>query len=142
MKKIFISYSHKDTEIKDGLVKHLYPFVLNKQIEIWEDGLIEAGDSWDNKIKKNLDSADIVLLLVSSDALTSKYINNVELKRAMIKHNKNLIKVVPVIARPCKWEILPISKIQAMPNPATPISKWEDKDEAFLNIANELERII
>lgn len=142
MKKIFISYSHKDKLIKDALVKHLYPFVLNNQIEIWEDGIIEAGDDWDDEIKEKLDQANLVLLLVSSDALTSSYINNVELKRSMDKHNLGLIKVIPVIVRPCKWTILPISKIQAVPRPATPISKWEDEDEALLNVVNELERII
>lgn len=141
MKKIFISYSHKDTEIKDALVKHLFPFVLTNQIKIWEDGLIEAGDSWDDEIKNNLDLADIVLLLVSSNSLTSSYINNVELKKSMDKHNNGLVKIVPIIVKPCKWTILPISKIQAVPRSAIPISKWDDEDEALLNVVNELEKI-
>lgn len=138
IKTIFISYSHKDESFKDELVKHLHPFELTQKAKVWHDGMIGAGIYWDKTIKGNLEKADIVLLLVSSDALTSEYINNVEIKKSMERNKKGENIVIPVVLRPCNWTILPIGNIQALPKGGKAISTWNNQDEAYENVAKGL----
>lgn len=142
LKTIFISYSHKDELLKDELVKHLHPFEMTKKAKIWHDGMIGPGILWDKTIKDNLEKADIVLLLVSSDALTSEYINNVEIKKAMARNRKGENIVIPVVLRPCNWTILPIGNIQALPKGGKAISTWSNQDEAYVNVVKGLEPLL
>ena len=53
--KLFISYSHKDQEQLDELVKYLKNLVDNGKIEPWTDRLLEIGSSWDSVIKVEFD---------------------------------------------------------------------------------------
>ena len=142
LKTIFISYSHKDESFKDELVKHLYPFSITKKAQIWHDGMIGPGILWDKSIKDNLEKADIVLLLVSSDALTSEYINNVEIKKAMNRNRKGENIVIPVVLRPCNWTILTIGNIQALPKGSKAVSIWSNQDEAYVSIVKGLEPLL
>ena len=98
----------------------------------------------DNSIKKELEAADIILLCVSPDFLDvkKKYIWDIEVEKAMERHNKNGAIVIPIILRYCIWTNETFSKINALPRKGKPISSWMDKDEAWYNVANELELVI
>ena len=142
MKSIFISYAHRDEHYKDELKNHLVPLVLKEKIEIWDDVEIDAGSEWDEEIKGNLSEADIVLILISSNSIASTYIQNVEIKSAMDSHENGEKRVIPIILKPCKWEILQLGKLQALPKGAKPVSLWNSEDEAYLNIVEGIERVI
>jgi hypothetical protein len=43
-------------------------------IDTWHDRKIMSGTEWDKVINKNLDTADIILLLINSDFLASDYL--------------------------------------------------------------------
>ncbi len=64
---MFVSYSHADEALKIELLKHLEPLRRLKLIDTWHDRQIKAGDDWDKNISANLESADIILLLISID---------------------------------------------------------------------------
>jgi hypothetical protein len=55
--KLFISYSHRDEELRQQLDKHLAPLKRQKVIEAWHDRQIPAGTEWANEIDENLSSA-------------------------------------------------------------------------------------
>ena len=50
MKKIFISYSHKDAKDKDRLMTHLGALEKQGQIVLWDDAKIKVGDDWQAEI--------------------------------------------------------------------------------------------
>lgn len=56
------------------------------------------------------------------------------MKRAMKRHEEGSARVIPVIFRPCDWQSSPFGKLQALPRDGKPVTKWADRDEAFLNI--------
>ncbi|HEY0319744.1 MAG TPA: tetratricopeptide repeat protein [Pyrinomonadaceae bacterium] len=132
--EIFHSYAHEDEKLRDELNKHLANLKRQKVITDWYDRDISAGKEWDDEIKTRLNTANIILLLISPDFMNSDYSNDVEVKRAMERHEAGDACVIPVILRPVDWEGAPFSKLQALPTDAKPITKWEDKDEAFLNV--------
>lgn len=71
--KVFVSYSHKDESYWDQLKNHLATMKRRGFIADWYDREITAGSEWADEIKKNLGSAQIILLLVSPDFLSSNY---------------------------------------------------------------------
>ncbi|MBK8557953.1 MAG: TIR domain-containing protein, partial [Lewinellaceae bacterium] len=62
---IFFSYSHDDKDLRDELDKHLAPLRRRSKAKTWFDGAIGAGQNWEETIRKNLRSADVILLLIS-----------------------------------------------------------------------------
>ncbi|MDJ0703627.1 MAG: SUMF1/EgtB/PvdO family nonheme iron enzyme [Leptolyngbyaceae cyanobacterium MO_188.B28] len=132
--KVFVSYSHKDESLRDELGIHLSSLVNRKVIEIWHDRQIMAGQEWATVIDENLDEAHIILLLVSSDFLASKYCAGIEMKRALERHEAGDACVIPIILRPVYWQGEAFGKLQAFPKDAKPVTKWADADEAFVDV--------
>ncbi|MEH1966240.1 GUN4 domain-containing protein [Nostoc sp.] len=135
--RLFFSYSHKDEALRDELAKHLSILERQGVISSWHDRRILPGEEWDYQINDNLNTADIILLLISSDFLFSKYCWDVEVKRAIERHNAKEACVIPVILRSVDWSGAPFAKLQALPKNAEPVvsRNWHDRDEAFTDVA-------
>ncbi len=144
MLKLFVSYSHKDEILKEDLETHLSLLKRQNLVDYWSDRKILPGDNWEIKINNELEKADVILLLISSDFIASDYCYNNEVKKAVEMHNNGSKTVVPIILRDCDWQDTPFGKIQGLPKDAKPVlSKfWHNKDEAFLDIAKKIKEII
>ncbi len=142
MKKIFISYAHEDESLKIKLQKHLSALKRNKQIDPWEDRMISPGDNWKDAIYSELIEANIILLLISPDFLSSDYCYEIEMKTAMTMHEEGRAIVVPIILRHCDWKDTPFAKLQGLPKHGKPVTDWEDADEAFLNIIEGIKKLL
>src|SRR6266852_6087155 len=132
--EVFYSYAHEDEKLRDELVKHLANLRRQGVITEWYDRDISAGKEWDEDIAQHLDSARVILLLISPDFMNSDYSNDVEVRRAMERHEAGEARVMPIILRPVDWEGAPFSKLQALPTDAKPLTSWDDPDEAFLSV--------
>lgn len=139
---VFTSYAHKDEDLREELDVHLAMIKRQPAIKVWNDRQIIGGEEWDDSIKKELDTADIILLLVSPRFLASRYIYDVEIKTAIERHEKKDAIVVPIILKPCDWNETEFAKLQALPRNAKPINKWDDMDEAFYNVVKGLKQVI
>lgn len=140
--KVFVSYSRKDKGYEEELRIHFSGLKRRNVIKFWYDGLIIAGEEWDAAIKRNLEEANYIFFLISADFIHSDYINDVEIKRAIERHEQGKVKIIPIIARPCDHESLPLSKFQALPKGAKPIASWADRDEAYLDIVMEFKKLL
>jgi hypothetical protein len=136
--RIFFSYSHKDEEYKDKLVKHLSILKRQEVIEEWHDRKIGAGTEWAGAIDQHLESAEIILLLVSDDFLASPYCWDIELTKSMARHADGSARVIPVILRDVDWTGAPFGKLQALPKDGKAIKRWPDIDEAFTDVAKSI----
>jgi hypothetical protein len=139
---VFFSYTHKDEELRDELATHLKLLVRNQVIRSWHDRAIGAGTEWKGAIDENLEKARVILLLVSSDFLASDYCFDIEVKRAMERHEAREALVVPIILRDCDWTGAPFAKLQALPKDAKPVKGWANRDEAWTNVAVGLRKAI
>ncbi len=113
--EIFFSYSHKDEMLRDELAKHLSIMKRQGIIDAWHDRAITAGSEWAGEIDTHLNSAQIILLLISADFLASDYCYDIELKRAMECHEVGKAQVIPIILKPVDWYGAPFGKLQALP---------------------------
>jgi hypoxanthine phosphoribosyltransferase len=136
--KIFISYCHADLDYKNKLDAHLTPLRHSDLVDVWFDGHIKPGDEWEKAIDDNINEADIILLLISIDFITSKYCYSIELKKAIERHENGTARVIPIIIRYCNWEHQLFAKFQVLPYQGKPVTSFSDKDEAFAQIVAEI----
>lgn len=133
--EVFFSYSHADEKLKNDLLKHLSVLQRKNVISAWHDRKIGAGGEWAREIDSHLESAGIILLLVSADFLASDYCYDIEMKSAMERHDLGEARVMPVILRPADWSRTVFAKLKALPTDGKPVTSWPNPDEAFADVA-------
>ena len=134
--EVFYSYAHEDEALIKGLRKQLS--ILKRQDVIcdWYDREIMAGTEWKGQIDQHLNSAGVILLLISPDFLASDYCYDVEMKRAVERHEQGDAHVIPVLLRKVHgWQCAPFGKLQALPTGEKPVTSWRIRDEAFADVA-------
>ncbi|MFL6255056.1 MAG: toll/interleukin-1 receptor domain-containing protein, partial [Pyrinomonadaceae bacterium] len=139
---LFYSYSHKDEVLRNELETHLKLMQRQGLLETWHDRRIEAGDEWREKIDENLERADVVLLLVSPDFIASDYCFKNEMKRALERQSQREAVVIPVIVRDTNWRMAPFSGLQALPRNGQAVTTWANKDSAWRDVSEGLERVV
>ena len=140
--KIFISYSHKDEAVLERLHTHLAVLRRDGYIEELYDREILAGREINIEIAEWLESSRLFLLLVSPDFLASDYCVEREMKRALERHQSGNAKVIPIIVEPCYWTATPLRDLKALPRDGKPISEWTNKNNAYLDVVQELRRVL
>ena len=83
---LFYSYAHEDENLRKKFEKHLSSLKRQNFIETWHDRMIMAGTNWASDIDDHLKTADIILLLVSSDFIASDYCYGKEMEQALSRH--------------------------------------------------------
>ena len=132
--EVFASYSHQDEALHDELAKHLMSLEREGLIQHWHDREITAGSELEAEIDLVLNRAGIILLLISPDFIASDYCWGKEMKRALERHDAGEARVIPIILRPVDWHNSPFNKLLALPKDGMPVTRWSNKDEAFLDI--------
>lgn len=140
--EVFFSYSHRDEALRDEVAKHLSILQRQGVISAWYDRDIEAGSEWAADIDEHLNLAQVILLLISPDFLASDYCFDLEMKRAMERHEAREAYVIPVIVRPVDWSGAPFSKLQALPKNAKAVTRWSNRDEAFEDVAKGIRKLV
>ena len=72
-------------------------------LSIWGDRRIAEGDAWYPEIEEALNEADVAILLISADFLTSRFIRGEEVPLLLERREKEGIRVIPLILKPCPW---------------------------------------
>ncbi len=140
--EVFLSYSHKDEPLLNELEKHLGILKRQNVIAVWHDRKIGAGKEWKGEIDTHLNTAHLILLLVSADFIASDYCYDLEVKRAMERHKVGEARVIPIILRAVDWKEAPFGKLQALPTDGQPVTSCKNHDEAFRNILRGIRNVI
>src|SRR5438876_84420 len=134
---VFISYAHEDGTLLRELENHVAMLRNQGIITTWNDRDISAGTEWEREIELNLNTAQIILLLISANFLASPYCYSIEMKRAIERHNAGEVRVIPIILRSADWKNTPFGKLQALPRNGKPIAGKRGRygrDKAFLEV--------
>lgn len=142
MISLFFSYSHKDEEFRNELETHLALLKRQGIISAWHDRRISAGGEINQTISSELESSQIILLLVSAHFLASDYCYEKEMKRALEKHENGTAVVIPVILHPCDWHSAPFGNLRATPTDGKPVSMFANQQEAFSIVAKDIREAI
>ncbi len=146
--KIFISYAHEDIKFQKELVKRLKPLKRKKEIVLWHDGVIMPGEEWDASIKKHLEAADIIIILLSADFVASDYIYEKELPRIIERRKNGEIELIPIIARDVVLDGTGLGDYQCLPQDEylrlKPIVQWDERtiNKAWVQIDKKIRNVI
>jgi hypothetical protein len=131
----FVSYAREDERQLAGLQR-------DGLVSLWNDALILPGTNFGDEIMAHLESAEVIILLVSADFIASEFIWDVELPAAMARQQAGEAVVVPIIVRPCLWTDSELGSLEALPSGGTPVTSWDDTDAAWLDVAMGLKRLL
>lgn len=137
----FISYSHQDNSMLDLLHKHLTQLQRDNVINAWTDKDIMAGGKLDQNISAALKSSNLFIALLSPDYIASNYCYENEFKNALAMQENGMI-IIPIILEPCDWLSTPFKDFKALPTDGKAVSTWENKNTAFLDIAQNIRKLI
>ena len=140
--EIFFSFAHEDEDLMHDVRRQLVVYEINGRIIKWDDRMIPAGTGWREEIANRVEKAQIILLFMSPHFIESEYCYEVEGAVALRKLQANEARVLPIILRPCAWEDTNFGNLQALPTGAKPITRWEDRDEACLNVARGIMEVV
>ncbi len=138
----FISYSHADRLALHRLHTHLAMLIREGTLSAWTDHEILPGDPIDGVIADQLEKTSLFIALVSPDYLASHYCYEEEFRRAQHLAAFGRLRIIPVILEPCDWLSSPMKTFKALPRNGRPISSYENTNEAYLNVAQDLRRVL
>lgn len=141
--RLFISYSSADARQMEHLLVRLKPMKETYGLlDTWVDRCIQPGGEWDREIRRELEHADLVLLLVSATFLASSYIRDVEVARAVERADAGDCIVVPVILEESDWQGSPFARFNAIPRKGKPVRDWTPQRKAWHAVSAELKQLL
>src|SRR5579859_3792746 len=140
--EIFISYASADESYRRQLEPYLSVLKRQGLISLYHDQLIDPGSDWTKARDAYLETASLILLLISADFLASDYCIGTEMKRALERHKAGVACVIPILVRPVMWKGTLFERLLMLPTGDRPIMMWPSRDEAFANVAAGIQRAI
>jgi hypothetical protein len=121
-----------DELLQEQLGKHLSLLSRQELISEWYNRQIFAGTEWEQEIDERLETASIILLLISANFLASDYCYNVELNHVLERYQRGEARVIPIILRPCDWRVSRFAHLQCLSRSGRAVTTWQNlRIEAF-----------
>ncbi len=141
---IFYCYHPIDKLFRDDLAISLTLLKRSGQVDTWSEDQILGGADLEHEIEQHLRESDIVLLLMSPEFLASDHCQIIKKQAVELREANKISSVIPILLRPSIWEQDTIGKlnIQPLPKDRRPISMWENRDEAFKHMAEEIKKVV
>lgn len=135
---VFIACSDEDLALREQLEAHLSLLKREGLIDVWHNGRVHPGEPWEAVVRRQLEDAWIILLLITKDFLASDFCYTVEFNVALKRHQTGAAKLMPIMARPCDAHIESLIPAPMLPPGGKPIVSWSDPDAAWAAIVAEL----
>jgi tetratricopeptide (TPR) repeat protein len=140
--EVFYSFAEADAPLLEQLERHLSVLRQEGFISTWHKRKIAAGSDWRVELDHYLNTASLILLLISPNFLASNYQYGIELQRAMTRYDEKEAHVIPILLRPCDWKGAPFEKLQVFPRNGTALTLWRNRDAGFAEVAQEIRTVL
>jgi internalin A len=140
--RIFISYVSVDEQLEYELEQHIKLLQWQGQVSVQSSRRMIPGGVREAELDRNLEEADLILILVSVDFLELKSFQNTAASRALERAADRNATVVPILLRDCMWRHSPIGHLAPLPDNRKPVVDWRYRDQAWANVARGIERLI
>jgi hypothetical protein len=139
---VFCSYSEDDRSFQEKLERHLASLVREGSVLVWGKHKIRAGQEHQLEIDAQLKQARLILLLISSNFISSDDCYAGDLMKALQRRHDENVCVIPILLKPCTWDGLAFSNLQILPRNGKPVSLWPNQDKAFTHIVEEIKLVV
>jgi hypothetical protein len=151
--RVFLSYSHEDSHLVKGFVRHFELLAQSlglapREVLFHDERRLVSGGEYAETLLDAIDQASVFVLLVSSNSLRAdRYCMRVEVARAAAAG----IPIVPVVLTTCRWEEqripghprgLTFGDVGALPlntrRQVRPVARWDSADDAWHAVTSGL----
>lgn len=139
--KVFISYAHEDLYIVQEFRTCMVGLERNNLISVWFDERLEAG-RWDDQIRHELMTSDIVLFFVSDAFLRSDYIMNKEVPETLKRATDGYCHLIPIILSGLDIDTTPFADFTVFPSRARPVLDWDSRADAWDSVIGAIRRTV
>jgi serine/threonine protein kinase len=138
---VFLACAEQDQALWRELEQHLSLLAGHSLIRVLHRFKVPAGEDRYSTAAEWLDSASIIVLLVSVDLLTSEE-GRAEVERAMARRKVGDARVVPILLRPIDWKSSPCGSLKPLPASGEPVSRWRSRDDAWDEIVQAIKKMV
>lgn len=140
--EVFYSYAEEDESYAKRLQQHLVLLKRQNLITDWYAEKVKVGETKSEEVMRHLNTAPIILLLISTSYLASDHYSELEL--AMERQKAHEARVIPILIHPIEkgWEKTPVLQLQAIPRNGKAIAQWKNIDEAFVAVAADIRAVV
>jgi TIR domain len=111
-------------------------------LETWSSCDVGAGDEWRRRASDALESADLIVLLISADFLASDYLCGTELARAKERLDKEGVRLLSIRLRPADRGSIWPGALDVLPADGRAVTAWPDADTAWADFAVGIRKIV
>src|ERR1017187_1917614 len=140
--RILCCYAQKDEGLQHELFMHLSVLLRQGLITDWHNYQIESTVEAKETLSIQLDNADVILLLISTNFLASDFCNGIEMERILAKHKTEGTNILPIILNRVEWKCVPFGNLDLLPLEGKAVTDWSDINEAFYTVAKVLHALI
>lgn len=139
-KRVFVSYSHKDSKWVEALNTVLAPWLRDKRLGLWSDKQIGVGQDWRTQIESEIAQARVAVLLVTKNFLASDFIAKHELPTLLARARENQLTLVWVAIGYSGHEATELAQFQAANDPTRPLEslRGPQRDKVLASIAKKI----
>lgn len=136
MVHVFPVYASEDASLWRELEKQFTLLQRQGSVTCWDRGKIPAGRDVQQEQEASWQRAQVILLLISPNLLSSDMYGFVE--QAIERHQAKSARVVPVLLRPVAWQPAVLAGLSALPANGRPVTTWKQREQALVEIASGL----
>ena len=139
--KLFICYASEDRRLWAQFEMHLQ-IMVRRGIAIYHTPFtVSAGSDANKEVYDNLKHAEVVLFLLSPSFLASTDFDEIIQMALEYKKSKGTT-LIPILARHLDYASSPFADLYSLPNNRKPIVAWRKRDEAWIEIIMELDKLL
>lgn len=143
--RVLICCESSDQEVKKVIQTHLQPLETAGKLKLWSRDATPAGGYWKEELRTELLRAEVAIVLISADLLSSELFVKLEKPTLSHRQRRGDLRIVPLLVRPCMWETDDwLQAIQMLPPSGKPVSSLQkhEAEDALLEVAKLINTII
>lgn len=135
-------YVEQDADAAAELRRHLSPLLRQPQVGYWDMSMFEDGRAKDPQLDGQLNTAQVLLFLVSADLLADSNADR-WISHAMWRSRREPdCRVVPISWRYALLSQSPLGELVVLPDGTLPVSQWRSRDEAWRTVCEKLRQLL
>lgn len=138
-RRLFFSYADQDQASVTTLETSLALLKRQGIIVNWHKDRLDAGSVIATEVDRQLQDADIILLLISPDFIEQCFDF---IERAMQRHRAGSAIVIPIFLRPTFVAGTSFDELASLPKNRKPITTWARPDEAWLDVVQGIQQAV
>ncbi len=140
---IMLISSPEDEDLRDEVETYLAPVKNSGLAEIWHERKIEPGEDIGESIRHHLETAQVIIPLVTADFLASDRLNDY-IDIVVNRHYALETKVFPILMKPCAIQDTSLYELNTLfPKPrGKALSQETDRAQTLTTITGELKRML